>query len=485
MKKIILVIPLVIFGKIAHGNQPLTEVQYNNLVNAAKRECLAQMTLAPADLRAQLSADLVDQCVDQARNCMVMTDDKVTAEVGPNACVGSAADDLSQKVMAAVREKQNEQRKSGEDNGTVTQDQCEKAKVEAIKFCDDPIKANTDLDIDSQTAGLATQVLMMGGQAAAMAGGKGMSGICSMMKNAGMGFTGINGTLMARCNSKISDCTTVCTNAKKNPDNASIKATLDVAINVCRGKKEKAAAMGGSAAQSFYAAQMGRLCENAASQEIKPYGGPAFNPIAGTTDCTNPANAANPLCAPGGGIVGGVGAGFDTTGGGKNAMNGADGSDLNVADLDGFAQKGLTGNGAAGGEAKNPGVPGGGGSMLGGDSAGSGGGDDDKGRGQAAGGNANVLQGERGGGGYSAAAGSPASGGGWSGYGSGAAGDTEKRSDFDLKKYLPGEKNGPLRGPAGLGRATAEIAPMYEDIFKKITDRVQVVCKTNRLMDCN
>ena len=91
-------------------------------------------------------------------------------------------------------------------------------------------------------------------------------------------------------------------------------------------------------------------------------------------------------------------------------------------------------------------------------------------------------------GGYSAQAGnmnmeSSSGAGGWSGYGRNPA-NTGGYEGMDLKKYLPGQANDPARKIAGLGSINGEIGPKYGDIFKRITDRVQVLCRFNRLLDC-
>lgn len=78
-----------------------------------------------------------------------------------------------------------------------------------------------------------------------------------------------------------------------------------------------------------------------------------------------------------------------------------------------------------------------------------------------------------------------ASGGsGFSGYKSASASDNSGFMGMDLKKYLPGQEKDPNRRPAGLGSISAEIGPKYGDIFKRISDRMQTVCRFNRLLDC-
>ncbi|MCB0412015.1 MAG: hypothetical protein KDD22_05780, partial [Bdellovibrionales bacterium] len=56
---------------------------------------------------------------------------------------------------------------------------------------------------------------------------------------------------------------------------------------------------------------------------------------------------------------------------------------------------------------------------------------------------------------------------------------------FDLKQFLPGGKQDPNRQLAGLGSLpTPDIGPSHADIWTRLSNRVQEICKLNRLYDC-
>jgi hypothetical protein len=371
---------------------------------------------------------------------------------------------------------------------------CDKKTKEAKNYCSDPISYSTDGAVGSTAANIAIQLGTTG--AAIAKGGGGINDLCNLMMTTGTGMAGLNGTFAARCDSFIDDCATSCSKAvdaykariKSDPINeVAYKQKIDE-INkdygACNEQKRKVHQMGSQAAIQANGAMMGKLCAEASKAGVA--GGPENQPppfVPAGPDCNSPSQASNPLCRQIGGTPGGGG-----PGGGFTSPSGAgSGKDdgFDVGDIDTALTQGMKTGQTNGTKAENAGVPNGGGQMLGGDGGGGLGGGDEKGRGgQSAGHNADVLKGERAGGGYNAVAGGGFnSGSGWGGYGA----DTQERgqSGFDLRKYLPGQKNGPVRGPAGLNRGGGEIAPPHEDIFKKISDRVQVVCKTNRLMDCN
>ncbi|MBX7232366.1 MAG: hypothetical protein K1X29_09805 [Bdellovibrionales bacterium] len=361
---------------------------------------------------------------------------------------------------------------------------CEQASKDAKNFCSDPINYSTDGEVslaNSKNAGLVGNMLMVTASTVASANGaKGTAAICKLMKGTGAGLAGVNTVFATRCNNFVSDCETKC-EAALTADKASggvSRSEITTYINVCKAQTSKAVEMGGSAMQSLYASQMGRLCEEAATAAQKPLAVPNIDTAIAPVDCSNAINAANPICrsldpasTQGTGTTDFAGSG-----------SGDKGSAFALGDAeDGLSQEGVTGGQLPAGEIKNPGIANGGGSMLGGgDKSGMGGGEDRGGRGQGPGYNANVLQGERGGGGYSQGGGS---GGGWSGYG-GNDENRAKSSPFDMSKFLPGQEKGPARGLAGLGSARMVLAPMKDDIFKRISDQVQVACKT-RFLNCN
>jgi hypothetical protein len=347
----------------------------------------------------------------------------------------------------------------------------------AKKTCSNPIDAMMNDDSKGSNAAILSGAMQM-------FTGSASGGLEACTKNvlANVGNAGLNAGFGVKCKTMIEDCETACsdttsTEAKKNKSQCT-----GLGIYVKKYAADTAAYGQNSQAASAICEQMAQAAQ--ASQNM-------FGRVdlpAGM-DCTNPINAL--ACAGGlpGVVPGGQGGGYGSPGGsaaadgsGKGGLGDANG--FNVLGLDG-ATPGKTTGGAAPAENKNAGVANGGGQMLnsnGGGGGGQNGNDRDRSGGQPAGRSADVLQGERGGGGYSQAGGfNP--GGGWGGYGA-QGGSGSSKSAFDLSKFLPGQKNAHIRGPAGLRRPSAEVAPMYDDIFKKISDRVQVVCRTNRLMDC-
>jgi hypothetical protein len=100
-------------------------------------------------------------------------------------------------------------------------------------------------------------------------------------------------------------------------------------------------------------------------------------------------------------------------------------------------------------------------------------------------GDGNILKGLSSGNGYSPAAfRAGGGGGGFSGYGSGRAPASEKVDKINLRDFLPGGKNAPKRGLAGLSGGNPEIGPVTDDIFKRISNRYYALCLQDRLFDC-
>lgn len=444
----------------------------------------------------------LDRCTSTAVSCVTEQHDKNrTVDMGYCVSRGKMAGD---EVVASQRQNQNNQSGTNQTNASSSAKPpadprlaaCLQTTENAKNFCKDPLKYSSDGEINvgsRDNAVMATNLMMVGGMV-----GTSNKGICEFMKKGGVGITGLNATFAARCNSFISDCETACEEGRRptGDGNDSRRAEFaDAKLRSCRAQRDRAAEMTGSAMQSFYASQAGKLCADALEKPKITGAGPPPEFAPGGTNCVT--DPSNPLCAGGNNYAGGgSGAGFsDGTGGNGGRGNASDGgagsgggaNGFNVDGVEGaIGQVGPRGSGS-GTENKNGGVPNGGGGMVGGGGSGGGAaGDERAGRGGGGSGvNANVLQGERGGGGYSVSPGGGfASSGGWSGYGNGSE-STQKGSGFDLSKFLPGQNHVPMRGPAGLNRAGVEVAPMHEDIFQKISDRVRVVCKTNRLRDCN
>ncbi|MGE0764640.1 MAG: hypothetical protein AB7N80_15295 [Bdellovibrionales bacterium] len=385
--------------------------------------------------------------------------------------------------------------------------QCADMSSDAKAFCTDPIAFSSDNEVkigSRENAQMVGNLVMLGGVMSASSSNGGDRKLCSLMQGGGTAVLGLNATFATRCTAFINDCETKCAEASTTAGTVqgsihvrvgkvdkvltgSVDASsfVDGQIRVCNSQRNKAAEMTSSAGQSFMAMQMGRLCKEAAdaNTSLAATMAPPEMPVVGTDCVTNPSD---PMCGNNG--TGGVGSGSNSTytDSTSGAMDGKGTDDFNVAAdaLTDTQQAGVPGGGAGEGS-KNSGVANGGGQMLGGGGQGGigGGGDEKGGRGQGGGYKTDILQGERAGGGYNVAQGGGfASGSGWSGYGNN--GTQERGSGLDLRKFLPGQQNVPVRGPAGLNRVNAEVAPMHEDIFKKISVRVLVVCRTNRLKDC-
>lgn len=369
--------------------------------------------------------------------------------------------------------------------------QCETISNNAKAYCSDPLAYSTEnaVEIGSrENASIAANVMMFGTMLAGSTG-KGNRAICSMMKTGGAGITGLNGIFAARCASFISDCEKTCGTAKKMYANDSGKKyEIESNISICKAQSSKAAELSGAAGQAMMAAFMGKTCQDAAeaNDALKAQSVPTPAELA-AVDGGCVAGSTDPLCAgmsytgPGGAAVA-----YDpssTLGGDPTST----GFNISSMDENAYKQLGSTGGAEAVG-AKNAGVANGGGQMLGGGNNNAAmAGPDGGGRGGSAGYKTDVLQGERSGGGYSVVAQGFSSGssGGWSGYGANnERAEASKPFGLDLKQFLPGMDKKAVRGPAGLNRSSADLGPMHEDIFKKISDRVTVVCRTNRLRDC-
>jgi hypothetical protein len=210
----------------------------------------------------------------------------------------------------------------------------------------------------------------------------------------------------------------------------------------------------------------------------------ANNPIC--LNCSTAAGASNPLCRGAGGSSSGA------TGVSSIAASnfGTGSGNSNVANNPGF-----DGNGQApvtptitpnnlGNSGVQQGTPGG--SLLGASAGGQGFGIPDKPAQRAAGYNTDVMQGVSGGGGYTVSPGPPvAATAGFSGYGTALDKKDSNAKGFDLRQYLPGGAKDPKRNLAGLGAPHPEMGNRFDDIFKRVNDRVQVLCRLDRLMDCN
>ncbi len=389
--------------------------------------------------------------------------------------------DCQHKIISGATSATSQTHEAPSASAATLGDKCAESTTIAKNYCTDPLAYSTDdnIQIDSrENAGVASQLVVVAGVLSSGTGG-GTRKLCSLMKNGGGALAGINGIFGGRCKAFISDCEKSCGEAIKSAGtNYKAQAEAESNLRLCKKQGEKAAEMMSAAGVNFVAGQMGKLCEDTVkTNEMigQGFGIPEMQPIG--ADCG--AGSTDPLCAGSGGGTGTSAASVYSSSEFGKAV-----PEFNVGDADlGFQQEPVTGSGGDFEGSKNPGVVNGGGQMLGG-SGGQFGGEERGGRGQGSGYKTDVLQGERAGSGYSVEPGAGfASASGFSGYGS-ASDEEGKSTGFDLRKFLPGQDKAPLRGPAGLNRASAEVAPMHEDIFKKISDRLRVVCKTNRLKDC-
>ncbi len=383
---------------------------------------------------------------------------------------------------AAASESQAGSRSPGSEAPDLDQklNDCREQTKVAVEFCTDPLKSMTN---DEMSASPETMSAISGLSTMAMAlvgGSKGAATYCKALEAGGIGLFGANGAFAIKCNSYINTCEKTCTEAiEKVGEDSSLRAELKRSKSKCESQKSNVVQYTSASVNSAMAAKMADACKQSAQMNYTPPPMPNITP----PDCASAANANNPMCKTLSiGDYSTIGSGFSPATVEGKALS-AD--DMNVGDMPDLQQAGVTG-GAAGEASKNGGVPNGGGQMVGGGGSGKlgdGGGGGGGGRSPASLKSADVLQGERGGGGYVSPGAGFNSASGWSGYGQAGEGQG-KGSGFDLSKYLPGQDKAPLRGPAGLGSARVELAPMYEDIFKKISDRFLIVCRTNR-QKCN
>lgn len=338
---------------------------------------------------------------------------------------------------------------------------------------------------------------------------------CGRMKDVATGFAILNTALAAKCEQKVHACNSVCsevaTKAKAklaeldqidvNPYNQNwvveFRSKLRRILDDNRSCKQFNNAVLEKAAQavaSAYSAKMAGMCQKAASNGAESIATNTFN-----VDCTNVANAANPVCqnacmrqgwendpvcvAARGGrgsseFGGGLGAGNPYGG-----VSTADIGDLNLPEDTQDPNFDMQANNAPGGV--NAGQGGGGFDGGGGLYAAGGSGD---GSGQGGGGSGydkNVLAGIRSGGGYSIPATRGNYGGGYTGGYSGSRKPASDGKPFNPRDFLPGGRLDPKRKIAGLASAVPDVAAVHSNIFQNISNRFYQVCLRDGLMDCS
>jgi hypothetical protein len=343
-----------------------------------------------------------------------------------------------------------------------------------------------------------------------------LKNVCNVLSYVGYGSAAANVGAAGICTSTQGSCTDACggmrakyqpylTNCNSpsgicggnnsvNLNNILIQASAYV--GTCQGLGNNISAELGQGVAGGIGGSYASLCANIAAADANAYPAyPNFN-----VNCSNPANYSNPMCLN---CSTAAGASNPLCRGTAGSSSGATGvssvaatnfgtgtGNSNVANNPGF-----DGNGqmpVTPSVAPNPFVNSGvqqgtpGGSLLGQSGSGQGFGIPDKAAKAAGGYNTDVLQGVSGGGGYTVSQGPPvAATAGFSGYGPGTDKKDSNAKAFDLRQYLPGGAKDPKRNIAGIGSPHPEMGNRYDDIFKRVNDRVKVLCKLDRLMDCN
>ncbi|MCB0384756.1 MAG: hypothetical protein KDD43_05125 [Bdellovibrionales bacterium] len=409
---------------------------------------------------------------------------------------------------------------------------CENSQESARVCCTDPIKCLSGLN--GPSIGTVNTVGALAGGALALRNQgddqKGIADSCSLMKKIAYGGAAANTALGAKCYSEKATCEERCQSVLrkysqvlkdceflhdqwKSSGGNSPRCSADqrrlytAVVANAQGRQEgctayngQVARMGNQAAQSMAASKFAAECEAAAMANT---GQPeTIEPIDFNGDCTDPVNSSNPICVRCSsasaqtdplcrGLSGGRSPSSVNGSGFSNAAFGTrhlDGSDLNVPTMEDQGQG--TPFGTYDQQARANAIPANGGGFVGGGEGGGGPFAANGSRGGSGEGyDTDVLRGV---GGYSgfttASSGQPGleSRSGFSGSYQNVREEKERRNGFDLRKYLPGGAKDPKRrNIAGLqGLAPNELGHSHEDIFQRISKRVRLLCKTNRLL-CN
>ena len=377
--------------------------------------------------------------------------------------------------------------------------QAQQAQQEAQKCCNNPSSCSGQLSSSgaggmSSLSSLASQMSQQQATGAMGQGGGGLQQACQMMGQLGGGGQAANASYAGICYAKMSNCTAMVRQFQsKYSSMPEVQSQLSSIGSSCQSLNSKYAALSQQSTAGASSGSMGNLCNQMAAAQAQPAGLGA--PAAPTCeqDPTNPAcvncntHPENPNCVKASQDT--QTAGFqpkadDSDLSGFNTPNLPTNGDPNIAQPAGGAYESMAANIVA--NNTGGGVPGGNGSPNAGGGGGRGG------YGGSAGYNTDVLHNAQltGTGGFSGYGGGntgnieASGGGGFTGYKSASTGGDGGFMGIDLKKYLPGHEKDPNRKPAGLGAYSAEIGPKYGDIFKRISDRMQTVCRFNRLLDC-
>jgi hypothetical protein len=393
-------------------------------------------------------------------------------------------------------------------------EKCQAQYNNTEKCCEHPESCIAEsLGGKSGDGSAAYKALQMVGTLAGAVPASSIGQACGRMKDVATGFAVLNTALAAKCESKVKTCNDICgevgRKAKEklaelekietNQYNSGWITDYRSQMRTFAGEKsncnefnnavvEKAA----QAVASAYSAKMAGTCK-----EIATNGAGAIAPNTFDVDCTNVANAANPVC--------------------QSACNrqGWENDPVCVAANGGNRNPNLnTGSGGAGDRAPgspldglelsedpqeveamaaNPGQPGGtnvgqggGGFDAGGGGGMGGAGSADAGGGGGGGYNKDIIAGTRTGGGYSIPGGSRGFSGGYSGGSSGGRKVASDGKPFNPRDFLPGGRLDPKRKLAGLSAAAAAgVGAVHGNIFTNISNRFYQVCLRDGLMDCS
>lgn len=395
---------------------------------------------------------------------------------------------------------------------------CRDAAKRARECCNNPAACTVGGGKEVGEAISALSALTAVGGAALVGSTGGDAGklqkACSILQAIGYGSAAVNGGAATVCYTAKSSCNDECDEISKKyqemVDNctpemgctSATKSELQSQIRTGEANSRSCDALNGqiskSLAQGVVGGLGGQYAGLCAELSKASTGLPKFDtqPVF-TTDCNNPANASNPACLncsiaanqsnplcrkPGGTL--GDGASVAVSSPGNFGVGTANANVDGNAGYDGPGQRAITPEIKPAAASAKEVANNSGGAMLGGGGGGNPGfGIPDRPQGGGRGGyNTDIMQGVGGGGGYTVSSVPTAAGSGFSGYGSAAPNNANKA--FDLRQYLPGGAKDPKRKIAGLGVAVPEMGSRFDDIFKRVNDRVNVLCRLERLMDC-
>jgi hypothetical protein len=380
---------------------------------------------------------------------------------------------------------------------------CQKASQVADRCCGRPETCMGEPSVDeSKDDTIGGQIVgLLGSTALSLPGS--VSQMCGRMKSVGMAMTALNGYLAAKCQSKVAQCRSACSEPAKRVQ-AAIKAAetkSDVATierryydyisadSVCDSSNNASWKMAQQAVGNQLGSKFADMCKQATSTNPN-----AEEDAFASTNCNTPSAATTPMCQsyctrPGGrndpncaGYYAAIGNGQN--GNGRSETSASNSSLFNIPnDPEGDQFADPQDVEAVGRKAPTTGG-GGGVSLGGGGDGGGGGGDYGSGGGGGDGYNTKIDRGLNSGNGYSVGSMRVGGGGGFSGYGSGGAITDKGGKPFSLKDFLPGGDKNKVKF-RGLASALPDVSPAHTDIFKKVSDRFFQICQRDALYDCS